>query len=83
MSCSQTSRGSFTGRMPFLKQLLWKMSAKSGAMTQRMPKSSSAQGACSRDEPQPKFSMRDQDFGLPVRLLVQHEIGPFSVRRAS
>jgi hypothetical protein len=42
--------------MPFLKQLLWKMSAKSGAMTQRMPKSSNAQGACSRDEPQPKFS---------------------------
>ncbi len=42
--------------MPFLKQLLWKMSAKSGAMTQRMPKSSSAQGACSREEPQPKFS---------------------------
>ena len=44
------------GRMPFLKQLLWKMSAKLGAITQRMPKSSSAQGACSRDEPQPKFS---------------------------
>ena len=44
------------GRMPFLKQLLKKMSAKEGAMTQRMPKSSSAQGACSREEPQPKFS---------------------------
>ena len=42
--------------MPFLKQLLLKMSAKPGAMTQRMPKSSSAQGACSREEPQPKFS---------------------------
>ncbi len=42
--------------MPFLKQLLWKMSANEGAITQRMPKSSSAHGACSRDEPQPKFS---------------------------
>ena len=50
------SRGSRTGRTPFLKQLLWKMSAKSGEMTQRTPKSSSAQGACSREEPQPKFS---------------------------
>ena len=36
--------------------LVWKMSAKSGAITQRMPKSSSAQGACSRELPQPKFS---------------------------
>ena len=42
--------------MPFLKLLLWKMSPKLGAITQRMPKSSSAQGACSREEPQPKFS---------------------------
>jgi hypothetical protein len=32
------------------------MSAKSGAMMQRIPKSSSDHGACSRDEPQPKFS---------------------------
>ena len=50
------ARGRRIGRMPFLKLLLKKMSAKSGAMMQRMPKSSSAQGACSRDEPQPKFS---------------------------
>jgi hypothetical protein len=42
--------------MPFLKQLLKKMSANDGAMTQRMPKSSSAQGACSRLDPQPKLS---------------------------
>jgi hypothetical protein len=42
--------------MPFLKQLLKKMSAKLGAITQRMPKSSSAQGACSRELPQPKLS---------------------------
>jgi hypothetical protein len=32
------------------------MSAKDGAMRQLMPKSSSAQGACSRLDPQPKFS---------------------------
>ncbi len=43
-------------RTPFFTQLLKKISAKPGAMTQRMPKSSSDQGACSRLEPQPKFS---------------------------
>jgi hypothetical protein len=32
------------------------MSANEGAMMQRMPKSWIAQGACSRLEPQPKFS---------------------------
>src|SRR5262249_52234577 len=32
------------------------MSANEGAMTQRMPKSSSAQGACSRLDPETKFS---------------------------
>ena len=32
------------------------MSAKLGEITQRMPKSISAQGACSREEPQPKLS---------------------------
>ena len=36
-------------------QLVRKMSAKLGAMTARKPWSSSAQGACSRDEPQPKL----------------------------
>ena len=56
ISASQIARGRRIGRMPFLKLLLKKMSAKSGAMMQRMPKSSSAQGACSREEPQPKFS---------------------------
>ena len=53
---STCSWGRTMGRMPFLKQLLKKMSAKDGAITQRMPKSSSAQGACSRELPQPKFS---------------------------
>jgi hypothetical protein len=43
------------GRMPFLKQLLKKMSAKLSAITARKPKSSKAQGACSRELPQPKF----------------------------
>ena len=56
ISRSTWSLSSTIGRMPFLKQLLWKMSAKLGAMTQRMPKSSSAQGACSRELPQPKLS---------------------------
>ena len=38
------------------KLLLVALSSKLGAMTQVMPWSSSAQGACSREEPQPKFS---------------------------
>ena len=56
ISSTQTALGSTSGRMPFLKQLLKKMSANDGAITQRMPKSRSAHGACSRLEPQPKFS---------------------------
>ncbi len=42
--------------MPFFVQLPWKMSAKDTATMARMPKSPSAQGACSRLEPQPKFA---------------------------
>jgi len=38
------------------------MSAKLDAMMQRMPASKSAQGACSRDEPQPKFSPATRIF---------------------
>ncbi len=38
-----------------LEALLKKMSAKLGAMITRKPKSSSAQGACSRELPQPKL----------------------------
>mmetsp|Transcript_8807 Transcript_8807/g.18274 ORF Transcript_8807/g.18274 Transcript_8807/m.18274 type:complete len:416 (+) Transcript_8807:433-1680(+) len=50
------SSGSLMGSMPFLKLLLKKMSAKEGAMMQRMPKSFSAHGACSREDPHPKLS---------------------------
>ena len=39
--------GTTMGSMPFLKQLLKKISAKEGATTHLMPKSSRAQGACS------------------------------------
>ena len=38
-----------------------KMSPNDGATIALKPKSSSAHGACSRDEPQPKFLPRDQD----------------------
>jgi hypothetical protein len=47
--------GSTIGSTPFLKQLLKKMSAKLGAISARKPYCCRAQGACSRDEPQPKF----------------------------
>ena len=39
-----------------MAQLLRKMSAKEGATMARKPWSSSAQGACSREEPQPKLA---------------------------
>jgi hypothetical protein len=75
ISLSTSSCGRTMGRMPFLKQLLKKMSAKDGAITQRMPKSSSAQGACSRDDPQPKFSPATRICAFAIGGLVQDEIG--------
>mmetsp|Transcript_2513 Transcript_2513/g.4267 ORF Transcript_2513/g.4267 Transcript_2513/m.4267 type:complete len:224 (+) Transcript_2513:159-830(+) len=56
ISTSTCSCGSTIGSMPFLKLLLKKMSAKDVDTITLMPKSSSAQGACSREEPQPKLS---------------------------
>ena len=50
------------------------MSAKLGAMTLRKPYCSSAHGACSRDEPQPKFSRASEHRRALVARLVQHEI---------
>ena len=44
------------GSRPFLRALLLKMSAMRVETTARKPKSWSAQGACSREEPQPKLS---------------------------
>jgi hypothetical protein len=51
------------------------MSAKSVEITQRTPKSNSAQGACSRDEPQPKT--RDQNNRLSVSGPVEDEVRVF------
>jgi hypothetical protein len=48
--------GRQTGRMPLRTQFIRKIGEKLGAMIARMPNSSSAQAACSRLEPQPKFS---------------------------
>mmetsp|Transcript_16435 Transcript_16435/g.48150 ORF Transcript_16435/g.48150 Transcript_16435/m.48150 type:complete len:220 (+) Transcript_16435:462-1121(+) len=64
MSSSTLSLVMVMGSMPFLKQLLKKMSAKLGAMMQRMPKSPMDQGACSRDDPQPKFSPATRTLAL-------------------
>ena len=43
------------GKIPFLKQLLKKMSAKLVEIIDLIPKSSKDQGACSLLLPQPKF----------------------------
>ena len=50
------------------------MSPNEVEITQVMPKSMSAQGACSREEPQPKLSPATRIFGLAVGRLVEHEI---------
>ena len=55
-SSAWTSAGSSTGSSPFLRALLRKMSANSGASTALMPKPWSAQAACSRDDPDPKLA---------------------------
>ena len=52
---ARAASGSTLGNRQFLQQVVKKMSAKLGAMTARKPYWSSAQGACSREEPQPKF----------------------------
>ena len=56
------SWGRATGSMPFLKQLLKKMSAKLVLTTQRTPKSRMLQGACSREDPHPKLSPATSTF---------------------
>mmetsp|Transcript_63643 Transcript_63643/g.164251 ORF Transcript_63643/g.164251 Transcript_63643/m.164251 type:complete len:204 (+) Transcript_63643:518-1129(+) len=56
MSSRTSASGRVMGNMPFLKQLLKKMSAKLVEIKHRMPKSLIAHGACSREEPQPKLS---------------------------
>src|SRR5216683_1282383 len=53
-SCAAGS--STTGMSPFFSALLRKMSAIDELTTARKPKSCSAQGACSREEPQPKLA---------------------------
>ena len=52
---SMSCWGSVTVSRPILAQLLRNMSANEGAMIARSPRPSSAQGACSRDDPHPKF----------------------------
>src|SRR4051812_12762600 len=49
------------------------MSAKDGAITQRIPKSRSAQGACSLLEPQPKFAP-------PTRIFASLYAGLFTTK---
>src|SRR4051812_30744442 len=50
------SSGMRISSRPFLAELLKKMSPNDGAMIARKPACWSAQGACSREEPQPKLS---------------------------
>ena len=62
------------GRIPLLKQLLKKISAKLGLITHLIPKSSKAQGACSLEEPQPKF--------FPAKRIFDFEYGSKFVEKS-
>ncbi len=55
VSSATSSALSAIGSNPTLYELPRKMSANDGAMIARNPRSSSAHGACSRDDPEPKF----------------------------
>ena len=57
-----------------MKQLLKKMSAKDGAMTPGSRSACSAHGACSREEPQPKFLRASRIVRALVARLVEHEV---------
>ena len=60
--------------MPFLPAFEKKMSANVGAITQRKPKSLSAQAACSRLDPHPKFLPATRICALLIPRIVQHEL---------
>ena len=51
------------------------MSPNEVEITQRMPKSISAQGACSRDRAAAEIVAGDQDLGFAIGRLVEHEVG--------
>ena len=55
-SFAYTSGLTTTGSKPFFNELPLKMSANEVEMTTRSPQPTSAHGACSREEPQPKLS---------------------------
>ena len=53
---STTASSNSSGSRPLLNELFLKISAKLGAIIQRIPNWTSAHTACSRLDPQPKFS---------------------------
>mmetsp|Transcript_464 Transcript_464/g.1511 ORF Transcript_464/g.1511 Transcript_464/m.1511 type:complete len:301 (-) Transcript_464:1415-2317(-) len=67
ISVSTSALGSVMGSMPFLKQLFLKISAMVVEITHRMPRSRSAHGACSRDDPQPKLSPVTRTLVAPLK----------------
>ncbi len=71
---STSSCGSATVSRPIFAQLLRKMSANDGAMIALMPMSSRPHGACSREEPQPKFGPASEDRRALVGRVVEHEV---------
>src|SRR5215216_316835 len=74
------SSSTVMGMSPFFNELLRKISAKDVEMTARNPYAVSAQGACSRLEPQPKLSPANRicapfDSGL---LMINSSFGDLS-----
>ena len=79
ISWAQTALGSTSGRCR-LKQLLKKMSAKDGAITQRMP-NRAAPTARARGSSHSRVLEGDQDLRLPPGRPIEHEVGPLAAVR--
>ena len=67
--------GTTIGSSEFFSEFCLKMSAKEVLITARKPNCVSAQGACSRELPQPKLSPASRICGALGARLVQDEIG--------
>ena len=64
------------GQQPVLERVVAEDVGKVGADHRLEAERRSAQGACSREEPQPKLSPGDQDAGALRLGPVEHEVGP-------
>src|SRR5215212_3479763 len=71
------------GSRPFFSALPWKMSAQLVVMTAWIPHATSAHGACSRDDPQPKLTPASRILRPYIWGLSRTNVGSFRPPSAS